>query len=68
MAEDDGERGVYIYVTEIYIDFTSRASLLTIQHPVWVNYELDGCQVQLYQPLLFNVTDINKTSAMALET
>ena len=60
LAEDDGERGMYIYVTEIYTDFMSRASPLTIQDPVWINYELDGCQVRLNQPLLFDVTDIKQ--------
>ena len=36
---------MYVYITEIITDFLSRTSPLTIQDPVWVNYDLDGCQV-----------------------
>ena len=52
--------GVYVYVTEIHTDFSTRTTPLTIQDPVWVNYDLDACQVRLDQPLLFDVTDIQQ--------
>ena len=51
---------MYVYITEIITDFLSRTSPLTIQDPVWVNYDLDGCQVRLDQPLLFDVCDIKQ--------
>ena len=52
--------GMYVYVTEIHTDFSTRTTPLTIQDPVWVNYDLDACQVRLDQPLLFDITDIQQ--------
>ena len=33
--------------------------LLKVQDPVWVNYDIDGHQVQLDSPLLSSMDDIN---------
>ena len=58
---DEGgkSRGVKVYVTEINADFCNDdISLLTIQVPVWVNYDVDGHQVRLDMPILSSVSDV----------
>ena len=58
---DEGGRrhGVKVYVTEINADFCNNdISPLTVQDPVWVNYDVDGHQVRLDMPILSLVSDV----------
>ena len=59
---DEGKkksRNIKVYVTEINTDFcTNDISPLTIEDPVWVNYDVDGHQVRLDMPLLSSVHDL----------
>ena len=57
--EKGNSGGVFVYVTEICSDFFSRITSCQIQDPLWVNYDIDGCQVRLDQPLLFDVKTLS---------
>ena len=47
-------------MTELNANFSCNNIIpFSIQHPIWVNYDVDGYQVRLDIPLLSNAEDVN---------